>query len=124
MPTVSSRRRSDRLWFRHLHPMKIQAYKDDAKGSGGSGPVHDPPPHPAASSRGESEQPTPNPIPADSKRGPHGFESLLGDHAHLVSFPFAFTVSMILLAGFTMAACGMTVSNAALHVLGTIVTLL
>ena len=44
--------------------------------------------------------------------------------SHLVNFPFAFTVFMILTAGLTVAGWGITVTSAWLTVVGFLITLL
>ena len=44
--------------------------------------------------------------------------------SHLVNFPFAFTVFMILTTGLTVVGCGITVTSAWLAVVGFLITLL
>ena len=59
-----------------------------------------------------------------SRRRVRCFESSGGDDPHTINFPFAFSVTLITLAGFTFAVAGAIVTSAGLFFLGLLVVLL
>ena len=102
--------------------MNITAHQDDSRGSGGASLVDEQ--RQAERSPIEFQRPMPMPAASVFERRGRRFRSLLGQDPQLVAFPFAFTAAMVILAGFLLAAWGITVSGAAIFLSGVIVMLL
>src|SRR5437867_3928971 len=101
---------------------KDLAYRDDSQGTGRSN--LDSEPRQAAPCGVEPRPQVPTSDTAGSARRTRHFDWLLGDNPYLVSFPFAFTVGMIIMVGSTLVVWGITVLSASMFLLGAIVTLL